>query len=130
MDAQIEQLLENLKLHEFKDRKVKLLSGGERRRLSVALAFIGDPKIIFLDEPTAGLDTTAKRLLWDVLKKYKQGRIIILITHHMDEADYLGDRIAIMGEGHVMTCGTPSFLKSKYGVGYSLNIVKRDSGDS
>ena len=53
MDAQIEQLLENLKLHEFKDRKVKLLSGGERRRLSVALAFIGDPKIIFLDEPTA-----------------------------------------------------------------------------
>ena len=76
------------------------------------------------------MDTTAKRLLWDVLKKYKQGRIIVLITHHMDEADYLGDRIAIMGEGQIMTCGTPSFLKSKYGVGYSLNIVKRDVGDS
>jgi ATP-binding cassette subfamily A (ABC1) protein 3 len=109
---------------------VKLLSGGEKRKLSVALAFIGEPKIIFLDEPTSGLDTQAKRHLWDILKKYKQGRIIILVTHYMDEADFLGDRIAIMGEGNIMTCGTPSFLKSTYGVGYSLNIVRKDSGDA
>ena len=107
-----------------------MLSGGERRKLSVALAFIGEPKIIFLDEPTSGLDTTAKRLLWDILKKYKAGRIIILVTHEMDEADFLGDRIAIMGDGNIMTCGTPSFLKSKYGVGYSLNIVIKDDKDS
>jgi len=64
------------------------------------------------------------------LKKYKAGKIIILVTHSMDEADFLGDRIAIMGEGNIMTCGTPSFLKDKYGVGYSLNIVKKDEGDS
>ena len=68
--------------------------------------------------------------MWDVLKKYKAGKIIILVTHSMDEADNLGDRIAIMGEGKIMTCGTPSFLKSKYGVGYSLNIVKKDEGGS
>jgi ATP-binding cassette subfamily A (ABC1) protein 3 len=95
----------------FKDRKVKFLSGGEKRKLSVALAFIGNPEIIFLDEPSSGLDTQAKRLLWDVLKNYKEGKIIILITHYMDEADYLGDRIGIMGEGRLMACGTSLFLK-------------------
>jgi len=95
----------------FKDRKVKFLSGGEKRKLSVALAFIGNPNVIFLDEPSSGLDTQAKRLLWDVLKNYKEGKIVILITHYMDEADYLGDRIGIMGEGHLMACGTSLFLK-------------------
>ena len=64
-----------------------------------------------------------------MLKKYKAGRIIILVTHSMDEADFLGDRIAIMGEGTIMTCGSPSFLKAKYGVGYSLNIVRKKEGD-
>ena len=93
------------------------------------MAFIGNPEIVFLDEPSSGLDTTAKRLLWDILKKYKAGRITILVTHYMEEADFLGDRIAIMGEGKITTCGTPSFLKSTYGVGYSLNIIKKDGAD-
>ena len=93
--------------------------------MSVALAFIGNPKIIFLDEPSSGLDISSKRLLWDMLKQYKQERIVILTTHYMDEADYLGDRIAIMGEGTIRTCGSSMFLKNKFGVGYTLNIYKK-----
>ena len=77
----------------------KNLSGGQRRRLSVAIAFIGNSKLIYLDEPTSGMDTSARRHIWDMLKKYKNEKIIVLTTHFMDEADYLGDRIGIMGHG-------------------------------
>jgi len=91
--------------------QVQFLSGGEKRKLSVALSFIGNSSIIFLDEPSSGLDVQSKRLLWDIIKNYKTDKILVLITHYMDEADYLGDRIGIMGEGHLMTCGTSLFLK-------------------
>ena len=108
---QINQLLNDLNMTPFKNRKVNSLSGGEKRKLSVALAFIGNPEIIFLDEPSSGLDIQSKRQLWDILKNYKSNKIVILITHYMDEADYLGDRIGIMGEGRLMACGTSLFLK-------------------
>lgn len=85
---------------------------------------IGDSKVIMLDEPTSGMDTTARRRLWDMLKKNKQDRIIILTTHYMDEADILGDRIAIMTAGEVETTGSSLFLKKRYGVGYQLIIEK------
>lgn len=88
------------------------LSGGQKRKLSVAIAMIGDSKIVMLDEPTSGMDTSARRRLWDMLKKNKQGRIIILTTHYMDEADILGDRIAIMAEGKVQCTGSSLFLKT------------------
>ncbi len=77
----------------------KNLSGGQKRRLSVAIAFIGNSNVIFLDEPTSGMDTSARRYIWDLLKRYKTNKIVVLTTHFMDEADYLGDRIGIMGEG-------------------------------
>jgi ATP-binding cassette subfamily A (ABC1) protein 3 len=67
---------------------------------------MGNCDVVFLDEPSSGLDTQAKRLLWDVLKKYRKDKIIVLVTHYMDEADYLGDRIAIMGDGKVTTVGS------------------------
>ena len=77
----------------------------------MAIAFIGGSKVILLDEPTSGMDAYARRLLWDMIKKYKEGRIILLTTHNMDEADYLGDRIAIMANGNIITCGSSFFLK-------------------
>jgi len=77
-----------------------------------------------LDEPTSGMDTTARRRLWDMLKKNKADKIIILTTHYMDEADILGDRIAIMTEGEVECTGSSLFLKQRYGVGYQLIIEK------
>lgn len=74
----------------------KNLSGGNRRKLSVALALVTDSKLVLLDEPTSGMDLNARRRLWDMLKDYKKDRIIILTTHNMDEADLLGDRVGIM----------------------------------
>ena len=94
---------------------------------------MGSPRVIYLDEPSSGLDIGAKRVMWDVLKRYKTegggNRIIILTTHYMEEADYLGDRIAIMGEGTIRTCGSSLFLKEKFGVGYTLNIYRPESED-
>ena len=91
---------------------------------------IGNSKIVMLDEPTSGMDTTARRKLWEMLKKNKSGRIVILTTHYMDEADILGDRIAIMAEGDVQCTGSSLFLKNRYGVGYNLIISKKDRVDA
>ncbi len=77
-----------------------------------------------LDEPTSGMDASARRYIWDLLKSYKNDRVIILTTHFMDEADYLGDRIGIMGEGRLICSGSSIFLKNRFGVGYSLTISK------
>jgi ATP-binding cassette subfamily A (ABC1) protein 3 len=89
----------------------------------VAIAFIGDSKLIYLDEPTSGMDTSARRHIWEMLKKYKSERIVVLTTHFMDEADFLGDRITIMGEGKLICAGTPVFLKNRFGVGYNLTGI-------
>lgn len=75
------------------------LSGGNRRKLSVCMALIGGSRFVILDEPTSGMDLGARRNLWDMIKKYKRDRIIILTTHYMDEADVLGDRIGVMAKG-------------------------------
>ena len=86
---------------------------------------IGDAKVVMLDEPTSGMDTTTRRRFWDMIKLYKKDRIIILTTHYMDEADILGDRIGIMAEGDVQCTGSSLFLKNRYGVGYNLVIAKK-----
>ena len=91
----------------------------------MGIALIGEPKIVLLDEPTSGMDTTTRRRLWEMLKQYKKDRIIILTTHYMDEADILGDRICILAEGQVQCCGSGLFLKNKYGVGYTLTLAKK-----
>lgn len=92
--------------------------------MSVGNALIGDSKIILLDEPTSGMDPTARRRLWDMLKRFKQDKIMILTTHYMEEADILGDRIAIMVNGDAQCCGSPLYLKNRFGVGYNLIIEK------
>ena len=101
------------------------LSGGNRRKLSVAIAICGGSRLVLFDEPTAGMDLSARRSLWDMLKNYRQNRIIILTTHYMDEADVLGDRIGIMAKGKVMCLGSSLFLKNRYGAGYKLTMVKK-----
>ena len=78
-----------------------------------------------LDEPTAGMDLSARRGLWDMLKNYRNNRIIILTTHYMDEADVLGDRIGIMAKGKIVCLGTSLFLKNRFGAGYKLTMVKK-----
>lgn len=117
-------MLNEIDLADVKHLLSKKLSGGQKRKLSVAIAMIGNSKIVMLDEPTSGMDTAARRRLWEMLKKNKQGRIVILTTHYMDEADILGDRIAIMAEGDVQCTGSSLFLKNRYGVGYNLVISK------
>lgn len=117
-------MLHDIDLYDQKDQPSSSLSGGQKRKLSVAISMIGNSKVIMLDEPTSGMDTTARRRLWEMLKKNKGDKIIILTTHYMDEADILGDRIAIMTEGQVECTGSSLFLKQRYGVGYQLIIEK------
>ncbi len=118
-------MLKDLDLWTFRDTLSCDLSGGSKRKLSVGIALIGQSKLVVLDEPTAGMDLTARRRVWNMLKNYKEGRVIILTTHYMDEADILGDRIGIMKEGQMVCLGSPLYLKNKYGSGYTLTVVKK-----
>lgn len=91
------------------------LSGGMKRKLHLGIALMGDSKVVLLDEPTSGMDPEARREIWDLLQDMKQGRTVILTTHFMEEADVLGDRIAIMADGQVQCYGSSLFLKRAYG---------------
>ena len=99
------------------------LSGGQKRKLCTALALIGNSKIVLLDEPTSGMDPIAKKSLWNFLKGYQENKIILLTTHSLEEAEYLGDRIGIMSDGNFICCGTSSYLKSKYPCGFNINLL-------
>ena len=125
IESQVTKMLDEIDLQDVRTQLAKTLSGGQKRKLSVAIAMIGDSQIVMLDEPTSGMDTSARRRLWEMLKRNKAGRIVILTTHYMDEADILGDRIAIMAEGKVQCVGSSLFLKNNYGVGYNLVIAKK-----
>lgn len=92
----------------------------------MAIALIGGSRLVLLDEPTSGLDLGARRKLWNMLKSYKNNRIIILTTHYMDEADILGDRIGIMSNGEIICLGSSLFLKNRFGIGYNLTLVKKN----
>jgi ATP-binding cassette subfamily A (ABC1) protein 2 len=120
----IDNMLRDTGLEKKRNNMINTLSGGMQRKLSVGIAFVGDAKLVILDEPTAGVDPHARRAVWDLLLKYKQGRTIILSTHHMDEAELLGDRIAIISNGRLQCCGTALFLKNALGEGNHLTITK------
>lgn len=123
------QLLEQVKLTEAGNVRAGSYSGGMKRRLSVAIALIGDPKIVYLDEPTTGMDPVTRRHVWDIIEASKKGRAIVLTTHSMEEADILGDRVAIMARGKLRCIGTPIHLKTKFGAGYLVNVsVRREDG--
>eukprot|EP00457_Paulinella_chromatophora_P000142 gb/GEZN01000142.1/.p1 GENE.gb/GEZN01000142.1/~~gb/GEZN01000142.1/.p1 ORF type:complete len:1985 (+),score=306.96 gb/GEZN01000142.1/:58-6012(+) len=126
----VTEMIEQVGLTEKVHAAAGTLSGGMKRKLSIGMAFIGNSKVVFLDEPTSGMDPYSRRSTWDLLKHARKGRVIVLTTHFMDEADYLGDRIAIMGKGRLICCGTPLFLKSHYGVGYNMTVNLRSATDA
>lgn len=109
--ARIDELLGLVSLEEKDDSRANQLSGGQQQRLSIALALVNDPEIVFLDEPTTGLDPQARRNLWDVISGLRSaGKTIVLTTHYMEEAEVLCDRVAIMDEGRIIACDTPLSL--------------------
>uniref|UniRef100_A0A671P109 P-type phospholipid transporter n=1 Tax=Sinocyclocheilus anshuiensis TaxID=1608454 RepID=A0A671P109_9TELE len=128
--AETEQILTDTGLQHKRKSRTSQLSGGMQRKLSVALAFVGGSKVVILDEPTAGVDPYARRGIWDLLLKYRTGRTILLSTHHMDEADILGDRIAIISHGKLCCVGSSLFLKTQLGTGYYLTLVKKNTEPS
>ncbi len=113
--TRVEEIIEEFGLEEVRETRSCKLSGGWQRRLSIAMAIIGEPKVILLDEPTLGLDVLARRELWKAIEKLKEKRTIILTTHYMEEAEALADRIAIMIGGHIVMTGTLAELEEKTG---------------
>ena len=108
-----DEIIEKFELTEIKKSKAKTLSGGWQRRLSIAMALISEPKILFLDEPTLGLDVLARRELWSIIGKLKGKVTIILTTHYLEEAEALSDRIAVMAKGKLKAVGTAKELIEK-----------------
>ncbi|GIQ68131.1 ABC transporter ATP-binding protein [Xylanibacillus composti] len=107
----VAEVLEMINLTDHRGKHVKSLSGGQRQRLAIGLAMINDPEIIFLDEPTTGLDPQARRNIWDIILQLKEmGKTTILTTHYMEEAEKLSDRVCIVDQGKVVTLDTPSAL--------------------
>ncbi|XP_065844261.1 cholesterol transporter ABCA5-like isoform X4 [Oscarella lobularis] len=119
----VRMALEEVGLEKERDAYATKLSGGQKRKLSVAIALIGNPKILFLDEPTSGMDPYSRRQLWSLLKSKKEGRVIFLTTQFMDEADILADRKAVLSRGKLQCVGSSLFLKSRFGIGYHLGQV-------
>lgn len=105
-----EHMLEEFSMGEIAGKRAKTLSGGWQRRLSIAMALISEPKLLFLDEPTLGLDVLARRELWHEIEALKGKITIILTTHYMEEAEQLADRVGIMAAGKLRVCGTPAQL--------------------
>ncbi|KAJ3013234.1 hypothetical protein HKX48_005863 [Thoreauomyces humboldtii] len=126
-DRVVKKILGDVKLGEFGKRLVKGLSGGEKRRLSIAIALVGDPLLVFMDEPTTGLDPEVRRLIWDVIDRARIGRTIILTTHSMEEAETCCQRLGIMAHGTLTCIGPQLRLKKLYGSGYKLALTTRSA---
>jgi len=113
----VEEMITAFNLSEVRKKKARLLSGGMQRRLSIALALITDPEILFLDEPTLGLDVIARRELWSNIKKIKEKATIILTTHYLEEAEALSDRVAIIKKGRIKAIGTVAEILNQTNTG-------------
>jgi ABC-2 type transport system ATP-binding protein len=110
--ARAARVLDSFQLAEYADRKCKTYSGGQRRRVDIALGIIHEPKVVFLDEPTTGLDPQSRAHLWDEIRRLRtEGMTVFITTHYLDEADALCDRISIMDHGEIVASGTPAALK-------------------
>ena len=129
ISQEIESVLNDIGLKDKRKSKASDLSGGQKRKLSIGLAIVGGSSIIFLDEPTSGMDITSRRNLWDILKRCLKGKIIILTTHFMEEAQILGNRIGILSEGKMQCIGTPLELIEKYTNSVNLNITKHSKAN-
>jgi ABC-2 type transport system ATP-binding protein len=131
-----EEILAAAGLEKLSDRKFGDLSGGQRQRVLFALAICGDPDLLFLDEPTVGLDVEARRMLWDEIRRMvDRGKTVLLTTHYLQEADALADRIAVINQGEIIAEGTPAEIKAKTSgkrircvTSLSLNVVRQIPG--
>ena len=130
IDEEVNKSLKDFKLEEIKDITVSDLSAGQKRQLSIAIALIGGSKVIFLDEPSSGMDVSSRRNLWEILKRQSENKIIILTTHYMEEASVLGNRIGIINKGKMKCIGTPLFLVEKFGKYMSINLYKDEEANN
>jgi len=119
----VNEMAEAVGLQEQLNKTAKSLSGGMQRKLSIAIALCGDPKLVLLDEPSSGLDPEARREIWDIINEAREGRSFVITTHNMEEADILCSRIAIVTRGKLACIGNQQFLKNKFGKGYSLSVT-------
>jgi len=109
----VDEVIELVGLTEKQDARVKTLSGGQKRRLDLGVALVGDPDLVFLDEPTTGFDPAARRAAWEMIRSLRSlGKTVLLTTHYLDEAEQLADRVAVMRAGRIVTLGTPRELTS------------------
>ncbi|XP_072414639.1 cholesterol transporter ABCA5 isoform X1 [Chiloscyllium punctatum] len=127
IDKEVLNVIKELDMETIMDVRAEKLSGGQKRKLSMGMAILGDPKVLLLDEPTAGMDPCSRQQVWALLKKRKIGRVILLTTHFIDEADILADRKAVISQGQLKCVGSSLFLKSKFGVGYNLRMSVNES---
>lgn len=119
---EVQRVLLNLDMQPIKDNLAKKLSGGQKRKLSIGFAVLGDPKVLLLDEPTAGMDPCSRHTVWSLLKNGKANRVTVFSTHFMDEADIVADRKAVISQGMLKCVGSSLFLKTKWGIGYRLSM--------
>jgi ABC-2 type transport system ATP-binding protein len=109
----VDEVIDLVGLAEKRDARVKTLSGGQKRRLDLGVALVGDPDLVFLDEPTTGFDPAARRAAWEMIRSLRSlGKTVLLTTHYLDEAEQLADRVAVLREGRIVTIGTPRELTS------------------
>ena len=107
----VDEVIELVGLAEKRDARVKTLSGGQKRRLDLGVALVGDPDLVFLDEPTTGFDPAARRAAWEMIRSLRSlGKTVLLTTHYLDEAEQLADRVAVLREGQIVRVGTPREL--------------------
>lgn len=126
----VDDVIRLVQLDEKRDGRVGKLSGGQKQRLALACAIVGDPDLLFLDEPTTGLDPQSRRQIWELVEEFKaMGRSILLTTHYMDEAERLCDRVAIVDHGRVIALGTPRELISSLGADHVVEFVLVHDGN-
>ena len=130
VDNEVRKTLKDFQIQLIESDLARNLSAGQRRKLSIAISLIGGSQVIFLDEPSSGMDITSRRNLWEILKRVCDGKIIILTTHYMEEASVLGKRIGIINAGKMKCIGSPLFLIELYGKYMSLNITKEDDANN
>ncbi|XP_010719766.1 ATP-binding cassette sub-family A member 10 [Meleagris gallopavo] len=129
VEQEVQNILELLDISSVQDTQAEKLSGGQKRKLSIGIAMLGNPQVLLLDEPTAGLDPLSRHQVWSLLKEHRDGRVILFSTQFMDEADILADRKAFISRGRLKCVGSSLFLKNKWGIGYHLRIHVSDSCD-
>jgi ABC-2 type transport system ATP-binding protein len=123
-----DEAIRRVSLEEKKDARVGKLSGGQKQRLAVATALVGNPDLLFLDEPTTGLDPSSRRQLWDIIRTFRrEGRTILLTTHYMEEAERLCDRVAIVDQGKVIALGSPRQLIASLGGEHVIEFTTNDA---